>query len=85
MVRQKEPRVFRVVFGQFRTDLSFSPMGHDGFSELALKRRVQKLLKLAESLSSRTYVLRRSVPEDIVCHESRIVLTGEGAHPLLVL
>lgn len=60
-------------------------MCHDGFSKLTLKRRVQKLLKLAESVSSRTYVLRRSIAEDIVCHESRIVLTGEAAHPLLVL
>jgi hypothetical protein len=85
MVRQKEPRIFRVVFEQFRTDVSFSSMGHDGSSELTIQHRVQKLLKLAELLSSRTYVLRRTIPEDFVCHESRIVLTGEAAHPLLVL
>jgi hypothetical protein len=60
-------------------------MGHDGSSELTIQHRVQTLLKLAELLSSRTYVLRRTIPEDFVCHESRIVLTGEAVHPLLVL
>ncbi|KAF8957907.1 hypothetical protein BDZ97DRAFT_1924162 [Flammula alnicola] len=44
--------------------------------------RIQKVLKLATSLSSRIYV-RRPPPEDFVCNNSRVVLTGESAHPML--
>ncbi|KAF8184713.1 hypothetical protein BJ912DRAFT_1117777 [Pholiota molesta] len=42
----------------------------------------QKLLKLATSVSSRIFV-RRPVPEDFVCANSRVVLVGESAHPML--
>ncbi|KAF9483291.1 FAD/NAD(P)-binding domain-containing protein [Pholiota conissans] len=43
---------------------------------------LQRLLKLATSVSSRIYV-RRPVPEDFVCANSRVVLVGESAHPML--
>ncbi|KAF8958781.1 hypothetical protein BDZ97DRAFT_1906399 [Flammula alnicola] len=43
---------------------------------------IHLMLKLATSLSSRIYV-RRPPPEDFVCNNSRVVLTGESAHPML--
>ncbi|KAF8153369.1 hypothetical protein B0H34DRAFT_800578 [Crassisporium funariophilum] len=44
--------------------------------------RIRKLLKLAKSISSRTFVTR-SAPEDLVSNSSRMVLVGEAAHPIL--
>ncbi|KIK03269.1 hypothetical protein K443DRAFT_676942 [Laccaria amethystina LaAM-08-1] len=43
--------------------------------------RCQKLLKLAQTVSSRIFTIRSPV-EGMVCERARIVLVGEAAHPL---
>ncbi|KAF8965779.1 hypothetical protein BDZ97DRAFT_755760 [Flammula alnicola] len=44
--------------------------------------RLRKVIELVKTVSARI-VMTRPVPEDLVCDQSKIVLIGEAAHPLL--
>lgn len=45
--------------------------------------RAKKLLSLAKSVSSKVFVAR-SILDDLVCANSKVVLVGDAAHPISV-
>ncbi|PPQ79021.1 hypothetical protein CVT25_002330 [Psilocybe cyanescens] len=58
------------------------PLEYWGIDLNGFEPRAQKLLSLAKAVSSRVFVQRSSL-EDLVCDNSRIVLVGDAAHPIL--
>ncbi|KDR66463.1 hypothetical protein GALMADRAFT_259251 [Galerina marginata CBS 339.88] len=58
------------------------PLEYYGLDLNRFEPRVQKLLRLVKVTSGRIFVTRKG-PEDLVCENSKIVLVGDAAHPLI--
>ncbi|KAF8154612.1 hypothetical protein B0H34DRAFT_783758 [Crassisporium funariophilum] len=58
------------------------PIERYGIDFTKFESRTRKLLSFATVVSSRVFMTRPSL-ESLVCEQSRIVLVGEAAHPLL--
>lgn len=59
------------------------PLYTANFQPILISLSVKKLLQLTKRATGRFFVSREQ-PEELVCENSKIVLVGDAAHPLLV-